>query len=296
VDAAEERAVCSPVHKVKFGAARSAHGRTSFIIATGIVRWRLLLSPPLGGPDNMALDEALMARARRSGESVLRVYGWARPTLSLGRNQRAAGQYDAGALTAQGIGVVRRPTGGRAILHQREITYSVTAPILADEGLGAAYGRINALLMNALDALGVPAAPAASRGRALAPSATPCFSEPAAGELVTAGGDGGRKLVGSAQWREDGALLQHGSILVHDDQERLPALMLEPTAAVPAPATLAESLGRSPTTREVAEALFDAVRQLADERAEALPSDAQLDRDAARLAVRYRDPAWTWRR
>src|SRR5215207_3150452 len=100
----------------------------SFIIAAERLRWRLLLSPPLGGPENMALDEALMARARRTGETVLRVYGWSRPTLSLGRNQRAAGLFDERALAERGVGVVRRPTGGRSLLHHREVTYSVTAP------------------------------------------------------------------------------------------------------------------------------------------------------------------------
>src|SRR6476620_9212884 len=100
----------------------------SFIIAAERLPWRLLLSPPLGGPENMALDEALMGRARRTGESVLRVYAWSRPTLSLGRNQRAVGLYREQALAERGVGVVRRPTGGRALLHHREITYSVTAP------------------------------------------------------------------------------------------------------------------------------------------------------------------------
>ena len=76
----------------------------------------------------MALDEALMSRARRSGETVLRVYGWAAPTLSFGRHQRALGEYDEAALLRAGVGVVRRPTGGRALLHDREVTYSVTAP------------------------------------------------------------------------------------------------------------------------------------------------------------------------
>jgi lipoate-protein ligase A len=241
----------------------------------------------------MALDEALMARARRTGESVLRVYGWASPTLSLGRNQRAAGEYDEAELAAQGIEVVRRPTGGRAILHHREITYSVTAPVVAEEGLAGAYIRLNLLLVTALESLGVRSTPAPSRGRALAPSTTPCFAEPAAGELVTLDN---RKLVGSAQWRDDGALLQHGSILVHDDQARLADLTRRRIPPVPAPSTLSESLGRSPAPAEVAEALFDAVRRLADAHADALPSDALLDDDAGRLALRYRDPAWTWRR
>jgi lipoate-protein ligase A len=240
----------------------------------------------------MALDEALMARARRSGEAVLRVYGWSSPTLSLGRNQRAKGEYDDALLADRGIGVVRRPTGGRAILHHREVTYSVTAPVDPAEALTAAYVRINALLMNALDALGVPAAPAAPRHRAVAPSATPCFAEPAAGELVA----GGRKLVGSAQWRDDGALLQHGSILVHDDQASLSDLMHDRGDPAPAAASLAALLGREPPIQEVAEALFDAVRRLADPLSTMLATDSTLDRDAVRLAARYHDPAWTWRR
>src|SRR3954466_12069034 len=92
-------------------------------------RWRLLVTPPASGPENMALDEALMARAIETGEWVLRVYSWATPTLSLGRNQTARGRYDLGRIRERGLGVVRRPTGGRAILHDREITYSVTAPV-----------------------------------------------------------------------------------------------------------------------------------------------------------------------
>src|SRR3982751_6418805 len=145
----------------------------------------------------MALDEALMARARRTGETVLRVYEWSRPTLSLGRNQRAAGLYRESTLTERGIGVIRRPTGGRALLHHREFTYSVTAPCDDTGALLTEYGRINALLLGALESLGVPAVVARPAGRAAAPSASPCFAEPSRGELTFLG----RKLVGSAQWR-----------------------------------------------------------------------------------------------
>src|SRR5918993_1263494 len=182
--------------------------------------WRLLTSPPLGGPENMALDEALMARARRTGETVLRVYAWSAPTLSLGRNQRAIGMYRESALAERGVGVVRRPTGGRALLHHREITYSVTAPLATGDSLRESYARINRLLVDGLRRLGVAVQVAAPSDRALLPSASPCFERPAAGEVVV----GGRKLVGSAQWRDDGAMLQHGSILVEDDQSLVSAL------------------------------------------------------------------------
>lgn len=260
--------------------------------------WRLLLTPALDGAGNMALDEALMARARATGETVLRVYSWSAPTLSFGRNQRARGDYDPSRLAAEGIDVVRRPTGGRALLHYREITYSVTAPVVAGEGIGVVYARVNELLLDALDRLGVAAA-LASGGAPLPPGTAPCFAEPSRGELVV----GGRKLAGSAQWRDDGALLQHGSILVEDDQARIPLLLRpEARASLPSaarsapPATLREALGRRPAIDEVAGALFAAVRSRGDTHASALPLDASLRDDAARRAGHFRDPAWTWRR
>jgi lipoate-protein ligase A len=240
----------------------------------------------------MALDEALMARARCSGETVLRVYAWSRPTLSLGRNQRAVGLYDQSILAERGVDVVRRPTGGRALLHHREITYSVTAPCEDNGALLTEYGRINALLSNALASLGVPVEVASPAARAAAPSAAPCFSEPARGELTL----GGRKLVGSAQWRERGAMLQHGSILVDDDQSSITGLLREAAPPTPPPATLRDALGRAPVMSEMSDALFHAVRELADPDAAPLEIDDDLARHAADIAERYRDDAWTWRR
>jgi lipoyl(octanoyl) transferase len=240
----------------------------------------------------MALDEALMARARRGGETVLRVYAWSQPTLSLGRNQRAAGIYREALLAERGVGVVRRPTGGRALLHHREITYSVTAPCDDTGALLAEYDRINALLCGALAALGVPVVAAAPATRAAAPSAAPCFAEPARGELTLRG----RKLVGSAQWRERGAMLQHGSILVDDDQSSIAGFMRETAAPTPPPATLRDALGRAPVMAEVGDALFRAVRELADPDATPIEIDDDLARDMNAFAERYRDDAWTWRR
>jgi lipoyl(octanoyl) transferase len=240
----------------------------------------------------MALDEALMARARRTGETALRVYAWSQPTLSLGRNQRAIGVYRDAVLAERGVGVVRRPTGGRALLHHREVTYSVTAPCDDTGALVAEYGRINALLCSALESLGVPVALAAPSARPMAPSAAPCFAEPARGEVTLHG----RKLVGSAQWRERGALLQHGSILVDDDQSSIAGFLREAVAATPPPATLRDALGRAPVMAEVGDALFRAVCDLADPGATPLEIDDALTRDMTDVAERYRDDAWTWRR
>ena len=249
--------------------------------------WRMLLTPPFPGAENMACDLALMDRARRTGEAVLRVYSWREPTLSFGRNQKTAG-YDRGALERTGIAVVRRPTGGRAILHHREITYSVTAPAADGEPIAAAYDWINGLLLRALRMLGVQAMIAMPSGRAPAPDANPCFAEPTAGEIIL----GGRKLVGSAQYREAGALLQHGSILISDDQSSLAALA--GGGAAPTPATLEQALGRAPDPAELYVALHAAMREDGIE-PEPLAS-AELTDSIARHVPAFEDSQWTWRR
>jgi lipoate-protein ligase A len=251
-----------------------------------------MVTPPARGADNMALDEALMERAGAVDEWVLRVYSWASPTISLGRNQTANGKYDLERIRHRGLDVVRRPTGGRAILHDREITYSVTAPVAGAGDLRESYERINALLVTALNSIGVPATPAVTTGPSAAPGMAPCFDEPAAGELTV----GGRKLAGSAQWRSEGALLQHGSILVEDDQSVLSALAVDDFRPIPPPATLAEILGRIPSVVEVAKALGRAVRGLEDPDVKALLVDEALRARASALVVRYLDDAWTWRR
>ena len=254
--------------------------------------WRLLVTPPASGAENMALDEALMDRARQTGEWVLRVYSWSAPTISLGRNQSARGRYDLDRVRRLDLGVVRRPTGGRAILHHREITYSVTAPVRDAGDLRESYDRINRLLLSALHRVGVAASVANPPTRSTTPGMAPCFDEPAFGELTL----DGRKLAGSAQWRSEDALLQHGSILVADDQTLLATLALEGPTAIPAPATLTDALGAAPELSEVAAALADAVRDLEDANARELTVDDELRARASALIVRYVDDAWTWRR
>jgi lipoyl(octanoyl) transferase len=242
----------------------------------------------------MARDTALQARAARTGETVFSIYSWCAPTLSFGRNQPARGRYDLRTLRASGVDVVRRPTGGRAILHHREVTYSVTAPIDQSLPLRETYTRINRILQSGLSRLGVLVETAPRSERASVPSARPCFASPSEGELVAEGA----KLVGSAQWRDGGALLQHGSILVDDDQSSLPVFAtdsgsLDPT--IPAPATLHSILGRSPDVREVAAAMFDAVRNLEDEDASPLAEQEIRDETLAHVP-HFLDEDWTWRR
>lgn len=241
----------------------------------------------------MARDAALLSRAAGGGESFFSVYSWERPTLSFGRNQRARGEYDRERIRARSVDVVRRPTGGRAILHHREITYSVAAPIRNAESLRDAYARINVILLDALRNLGVDVT-IAQGVRAMPPGAIPCFVQPADGELMA----GGSKLVGSAQWRGESAFLQHGSILVDDDQSTLASLAAgatEGAAPLPPPATLRGLLGRAPSVAEVAELMFASVA--AHEDAPGLPIEENEVRPAALGRMpEFLDEEWTWRR
>jgi lipoate-protein ligase A len=243
----------------------------------------------------MARDTGLLTRAAHTGESVFSVYTWSRPTVSFGRNQPALDAYDRDRIGSLGLDVVRRPTGGRAILHHREVTYSVTAPLAEWPSLRDTYKRINAILQHALGTLGVAAEAAIPAGRAPGPSILPCFESPTQGELVA----NGAKLVGSAQWRNESSLLQHGSILVDDDQSSLLDVVSddsrESIGPLSRPATLHSLMGRPPVADEVAAALFDAVREMEDESATRISED-ELREETLKHVPRYLDEEWTWRR
>lgn len=251
-------------------------------------RWRVIHTSPRPGAANMAIDHALMDRARRTGEKVLRVYTWSVPTLSLGRHQAARGRIDPDAARALGVSLVRRPTGGRALLHHREVTYSVTTPLRRDDSVRSWYSSINAVLLRALHSLGVEAKMAVAAGRTPPPASASCFVRPDEGEITV----GGRKLVGSALLRQDGALLQHGSILLEDDQSLLNDL-LPPDELRPAPAgTLRQALGTTPSVATVADALFAA---LGDVDTSPLESEPTLLADAQEAERVYGSEEWTFR-
>ncbi len=254
-------------------------------------RWLHLYGPAMSGAENMAMDDALLQRAARTGECVLRVYTWTRPTLSLGRNQAARGRIDPLRAATLGVDIVRRPTGGRALLHHREVTYSVTAPLERDASARAWYDAIGGVLLDALLGLGVPARLAMPSGRTPLPHTAACFQRPDAGEIVVHG----RKLVGSALLRREGGLLQHGSILLEDDQPMLTEL-LPPDEARPEPAgTLREALGEPPGEGVVARALLDALSRRAGGRTTRLLPDEELETAALIARARYTSDAWTFR-
>jgi lipoyl(octanoyl) transferase len=284
--------------------------------------WRLIdhSAQPLHGARNMAIDDALLRSVGQGGPPTLRLYRWSPACLSFGRNQHACGTYDAGRLRTAGIDVVRRPTGGLAVLHDDELTYAVAAPASLLGGPRAGYALINRALVHGLCALGVPAAVAIGSGapHPFHDTASPCFQAPSPGEVVA----GGRKLVGSAQRCEKRTVLQHGSILVGGSQAAVAEFLSVPAreavdAGAPGPAlprarprarpatppvapsgavTLRELLGEAPAVSELSRAVAAgfvavlgtslALSQLSDEE-EAV---------AAGLEHSYAGEAWTWRR
>jgi lipoate-protein ligase A len=185
--------------------------------------FRLLLDPPAAGAWNMAVDETLLQAAAVEGQCTLRFYQWAEPTLSLGYFQAYAdrGQHEASRRAA----VVRRASGGGAIMHDFDVTYSLAVPErhpLAADRLGT-YRIVHDALVAVLADLGIEAslfacgAPGLGCGNEIAPSqpAFPrqpflCFQRRAPGDVLVCG----EKVAGSAQRRCRGAVLQHGSVLL----------------------------------------------------------------------------------
>jgi lipoate-protein ligase A len=194
-------------------------------------QWRLLITPPARGSWNMAVDEAILEHLGR-GESLptLRLYAWDPACLSLGHSQPFA-DVDGTRLAERGWEVVRRATGGRAILHTDELTYSVTGnaedPVLAG-GVLESYSRIAQALFLALKSLGLPVEVKEGKSNDPAVPNPVCFEVPSTYEITV----GGKKLIGSAQARKKEGVLQHGSLPLTGDLTRIcQALVFENEAA-----------------------------------------------------------------
>jgi lipoate-protein ligase A len=186
----------------------------------------------------MAADVALLDDAARSGRAFLRLYRWDPPTLSIGRNQTMDEIAD------RNVPVVRRPTGGKAVWHEHEVTYAVAAPIATFGSLRSAYREIHTRIAAALRSLGIDAVLAEDRP-AVRPLrfAQACFAMSVGGEILVKG----RKLAGSAQVRRGDAFLQHGSILLDG---------IQPSSQHGA-TTLAAVLKRPVSFEEVADAIVN---------------------------------------
>lgn len=241
------------------------HANSQYRIGPESRQWRMIDDCPTSGRRNMAVDEAIL-EAVSVGERppTLRLYAWNPACLSLGYGQKIA-DVDVDRLRLQGWDIVRRPTGGRAILHAdqfSELTYSVALPIdhpLAQGGVLESYRRISLALLAVLNQLGVAVNADRREGR-IDSSGPICFETPSHYEITV----GGRKLVGSAQLRRKRGILQHGSLPLGGDLSRICEALVYPDevsrdaakAAVRRRAlTLAEALGRDVSWREAVDAV-----------------------------------------
>ncbi len=259
---------------------------------------RLLSMGASNGPRNMAVDEAL-ARLRPD-QATLRFYEWDAPTLSIGYFQRT-GEIDLAACRELAIGLVRRPTGGRAVLHRHDLTYSLVLPLRPpwmEFSIAESYQRINACLRRGLEALGISTSAVISDvGTAHEPSPF-CFSTITEQELLV----GGKKVLGSAQRRFPDALLLQGSVLLDFTSADLLALLREEERSNRAESigligSLKEALGWLPDRVAVGRAIKEGfAREMGVEFKEGVLEPHEMELADQLAWHRYASEDWTLRR
>lgn len=266
--------------------------------------WRLLLTPPARGAWNMAVDESILEHIGR-GEVLptLRLYAWQPPCLSLGYAQPVS-DVDFGRLRERGWEMVRRPTGGRAILHTDELTYSIIAPSTEPRLAGSileSYRHLAGALMEALRSLGIPVEMAGDAPHNRNSSNAVCFEAPSAYEIVVQG----RKLIGSAQARRREGVLQHGSLPLTGDLTRITQVLVyadeaereEAAKRLQARAVTAEAvLGRPLRWDAAAQAFIRAFEvELNLEFVEGALSASERKRADELVREKYAHPSWNER-
>jgi lipoate-protein ligase A len=264
--------------------------------------WRLIRSGSGAPAWNMALDEALWHAFPKLGRPTLRLYRWERPAVSIGYAQRASA-FDLGACARLGLEFIRRPTGGRAILHlphERELTYSLVHPVAGLGGVRESHRLIAEAVALGLRRLGLPAEVNARPG-SLPASSEACFEAPSYHELTIAG----KKVAGMAQVRDRLALLEQGSLPLELDLDRLAAVFSQARPrGSPREALIALLRQRAAGLREFRplelEELEAAIcagfsAHFGIELEEAPPTPEELEL-AAELERKYKSPEWNLRR
>ncbi len=260
------------------------------------MRWRLLLHRPGAGAWNMAVDEALFHSAvEELAPPTVRLYGWSRPTLSIGFRQELSKTCDLDACRRLRVDTVRRLTGGRAVLHDRELTYCVAAGTEEPfRGLSVreVYLWVSDVLRRAFERNGIPVDRAPSqtdKADQTLDDALPCFTVPTRHEITS----GGRKLVGAAQkWSRRG-FVQHGSVLMELDCALWSKVLGQDAAAMTEAVGVVELSGKRLTTSQLMQLLASEFERTLGEPAsedELLPPEMKM---ATALAEeKYASPEW----
>jgi lipoyl(octanoyl) transferase len=265
--------------------------------------WRLLKSPPAHGAWNMAVEEAILeAVGQDASLPTLRLYAWEPACLSLGYAQPFA-DVDVPRLEARGWELVRRPTGGRAVLHTNELTYAVIAPLNEPRVAGSvleSYQRLANALVEALNLLGMRVQVNENSATVHGARTNPvCFEVASAFEITV----GGRKLLGSAQARRKEGVLQHGSLPLTGDLTRILQVLSfedEKSRALAAErllkraTTVEDALGCQVPWEEAASAIVSAFESVLALNLQ--PGDLSSDeknRTGELVRVKYGQPSWT---
>ena len=257
--------------------------------------WRLLIDGAMSGAENMARDEALARCAGSDAPAVLRTYSFHPPTITIGRFQRVPPAIDLEACALCDISVVRRPTGGLAILHANDFTYSVTMPSL---GSGTSerdkvFGMVAGAVIAALDNLGIQAHQV-PHGKGARGRGDWCFEGVFGVDLEWRG----RKICGSAQRSMAGCILQHGSLFLREPDTRVRSIVTstEPARWGEAPfVTIGEAAGKDCTWEQVLAAFqngFERALGIVLKPDGLSPQEERLARQLA--ADKYWDNEWLW--
>jgi len=259
--------------------------------------FRLLVTEPLDGALNMAFDEALLlGRLAGTSPPTLRFFAWTPPTISLGYGQPLDHRIDVEAAASLGVGLVRRPTGGSAILHEGpglELTYSVVAAAGDFEGsadLLETYRWIGTALAAGINRLGAPVAMVPVQPSDPTAMPTFCFLRTGSYELEVEG----LKVVGSAQRRQGAGFLQHGAVMLGAAPDRLRRVFPGERDPLAGMTTLERALGRRPSFEETMTALAEGFRGVhgLELHAGGLGPD-EVDRAEALVRDKYATERWT---
>ncbi len=267
---------------------------------------RILATPGCSAAWNMAVDEALFDAGGRDPEMMtLRIYSWTPPAVSLGYGQDVEGEIDPRQCDRHGIGLVRRITGGRAVLHDQELTYSLVAqeshPALGSSS-GVMIRTVSEALIGTLRQFGIPAEIARDGRCGMGGKGDVCFTATGRNEVTVRG----KKLAGNAQRRSGGRVLQHGSILLGPGHRKLPLLMPGHARARrdaiarllnERTVSVSELIPRAPSFEEWTDCLSRSFLEQLNLEGRMDVLDADERRMAESLVrTRYGSADWTWRR